>query len=408
MSVAPKRSPRGARAWAVGAMAAGTGAALVAWALRDDAHFAERHLLENYCATHPAGLAMVRAAPFLTGALGGLAALAVAKAVAALARRAQRDGLRALAGALAGLAVAIACSLAVTELYLRHRYGRLALGASSPPGDGREPAMARPDTRLGWTYLPGRTTFVEIAGRRVAYTIDAEGDRAASVDARSDPDLPTLLFAGESIAFGYGLAHDETIPFLVGRELGVQAVNLAGVGYGNDQAYLRLLDALPRYRHPLAIVTLFLPDQIRRNVDLWRPRLALAEGGAFALVPPSIGLRLAKLFQALPFHGGDALRVTAAVLSATARTARDRGALPLFVVTNYGPACLHDGGGESFVVEELFVRQHLPFVRVDLGPEDRLPGIFERHPSARGAMAIAAAVERALAERLPARGTGAR
>jgi lysophospholipase L1-like esterase len=47
-------------------------------------------------------------------------------------------------------------------------------------------------------------------------------------------------------------------------------------------------------------------------------------------------------------------------------------------------------------VNELFVRQGLPFVRVDLGPEDRLPGILEDHPNPRGARAIAAAVERAL------------
>jgi hypothetical protein len=46
------------------------------------------------------------------------------------------------------------------------------------------------------------------------------------------------------------------------------------------------------------------------------------------------------------------------------------------------------------------VRQGLSFVRVDLAPEDRLPGLVERHPNARGARAIAAAVERALAERL--------
>jgi hypothetical protein len=36
---------------------------------------------------------------------------------------------------------------------------------------------------------------------------------------------------------------------------------------------------------------------------------------------------------------------------------------------------------------KLFVRQGLPFVRVDLAPEERLPGIVERHPNARGAVA---------------------
>jgi hypothetical protein len=103
-----------------------------------------------------------------------------------------------------------------------------------------------------------------------------------------------------------------------------------------------------------------------------------------------------KLLGQLPYHGEEALRVTAAILRATAAAARDRGAEPLFVVTNYGPPCLPDEDGEPWIVGELLVRQGLPFVRVDLGPEDLLPGPFEDHPSGRGALKIASAVERAL------------
>ncbi len=392
-------------AWAVRGVVAGAGAGLVLYGLLADGHWAERHVLTSYCATNPAEWVLGRALPWIALALGVLAST---KLAAVLARRAQRASLRGRAGTLVGIAIAIAGSVAVTELHMRRLYERLALGGPASPSGGREVPMARPDPRLGWSYFPERTTWVQIGGRRLAYAIDAEGDRAASVDDRSDPDRPTVVFTGESIAFGYGLAYEETIPFLVGRDLGVQAINLAVVGYGNDQAYLRLLDALPKYRHPVAIVTLFVPNQIRRNVDDWRPRLALAPDGALALVPPSTGPRIAKLLQALPFHGDDALRVTAAVLRATAQTARARGAFPLFVVTNYGSACLRDDGDESWVVKELFVRQGLPFVRVDLGPEDRLPGLYERHPSLRGTRAIAAAVERALSEHLGTRTVGAR
>ena len=244
---------------------------------------------------------------------------------------------------------------------------------------------------------------MELSGRRISYAIDAAGDRAGSPDEVPDPARPTILFAGESIAFGWGLHHEETFPFRVGRDLGIQAVNLAVVGYGNDQAHLRVLDALERYRRPVAVVTLFVPSQIRRNVDIWRPRLALGPDGALEIVPASAGLRIAKLLQVLPYHGDDALRVTAAILRATAEAARARGAVPLFVVTNHGAACLHDDGEEAWIVEELFVRQGLPFVRVDLEPQDLLPGLLERHPGPGGARKIAAAVERALSpsERAP-------
>jgi hypothetical protein len=369
------------------------GVALVVWALAADPHWAERHVLRSYCATSDAGWLLARAVRWATGALGLVAFVALAPA---LAPRIGRSATRLRPGSIAGIALAIAASLAVAELYLRRVHDRLLLGARAPLPAERDTPMTRVDPRLGWSYVPGRTTWVELGGRRIAYAIDADGDRAAAADALPDRARPTVLFTGESIAFGYGLHYEETFPAVVGRELAVQTANLAVVGFGNDQAYLRVLDALSRYSHPVAVVTLFVTDQIRRNADIWRPRLVLGRDGALTPAPASTGPRIAKLVQQLPYHGDDALRITAAILRATADAARARGASPLFVVTNYGPACVHDDGDEAWVVNELFVRQGLPFVRVDLGPEDLLPGLFERHPNPRGARAIATAVERAL------------
>jgi len=367
------------------------GAALVGWALVADARWTERHLLGAYCATSGAARVAARVVPWLAAGLGVVAAWKIAPA---LARRAERLRLREAVPLLVGIAAAIAMALGVAEVVARRQYARLMLGGR-PPAAG-DAAMTRPDARLGWSYVPGRTTWTPVAGRTVAYAIDADGDRARASDDHVDPARPTVLFAGESIAFGYGLAYDETFVHLVGAELGVQTANLAVVGYGNDQAYRRVLDALPRFARPLAVVTVFVPDQIARNVDRWRPRLALAADGTLVPVPAAGGPRLLKLLDQLPYHGDEPLRLTAAILGATAKAARARGAVPLFVVTNYGRACLRDGGSEPWVVEELFVRQALPFVRVDLDPEDRLPGLLERHPGARGARKIASAVVRAL------------
>jgi hypothetical protein len=374
------------------AVAAG-GVALVVWAGVADAHWAERHVLPSYCATGPVGWGVARGARWTAAVLG---VLAVVKLAPALARRAPR----ARVSSPWAIAVSVAAALAVTELYLRVLHRRLASG--EPPGAGeRGLAMTRSDPRLGWAHHPARVTWAEVGGRWIAYAIDADGDRAASPDARADPARPTLVFAGESIAFGYGLSYEETFAFRVGRELGVQSVNVAVIGYGSDQAHQRVLDALSRYAHPLAVVTVFIPDQIRRNVDDWRPRLGLDRDGSLVPVPPSAGPRILKLLQQLPYHGDEALRVTAAILRATAAAARARGALPLFVVTNYGPPCRPDAAdGEAWIVDELFVRQGLAYVRVELGPEDRLPGAFEDHPSARGAEKICAAVARALEQRL--------
>jgi hypothetical protein len=386
-----------ATAWGARLAISVAGAALVLWAATADAHWAERHVLPGYCATSvPEDLAL----PGLRGAAAALGVVAVLLLAPAVGRRLRGATLRWPFAGFAGVAVAVAASLGTGELIMRRLHERIAVGAQAR-AEGGAP-MTRVDPRLGWAYLPGRTTWAEVGGRRVSYAIDAEGDRAASPDRLPDPDRPTILFAGESIAFGYGLAFEETFPFLVGRDLGVQAVNLAVVGYGSDQAHLRVLDALERVRRPLAVVTLFVPGQIRRNVDVWRPRLALRPDGGIAPVPPSSGPRLARLLEQLPYHGDDALRVTAAILRATAEAARSRGALPLFVVTNYGPACLRERDEEPWIVEELFVRQALPFVRVDLEAGDLLPGLLERHPGPRGSARIAAAVEGALAERLAA------
>ncbi len=374
------------------------GAALVGWALAADARWAERHVLAAYCATSRGEWVVARAVPWLAAAVGLIAMWKLAPAAGKLA---ERVSARKHAGPLARVAVAVVAAVLVGEGIARGLHDRLMLGARATPGDRDGAPMTRFEPRLGWSYVPGRTTWTRLGGRPIAYAIDGEGDRAASSDDRPDPARPTVLFAGESIAFGYGLPWDETFPYLVGHDLGIQAVNLAVVGYGSDQAHLRVLDALPRFARPLAVVTVFIPDQIARNVDPWRARLGLGPDGALVAVPASRGPRIAKLLRQLPWHDDEPLRVTAAILRATAEAARARGAFPLFVVTNYGPACVRDGrDGEAWVVEELFVRQGLPYVRVDLDPEDLLPGLLERHPSERGTRKIASAVERALSHRL--------
>lgn len=379
------------------------GATAVCWALVADPHWAERHVLPSYCPRGAAEWTLAHGIRWIVGTLGLLAAWKLAPAAAHAVRR---GFLRVPAASLLSIALAIAASLGVGEAYMRRQYRHLTGGDPASARATSPGPMTHPDPVLGWSYLPGRTTWTEVGGRRIAYAIDADGNRAGSGDGLPDRARPTLLFSGESIAFGYGLPYEETLPFLVGRDLGAQVVNLAVVGYGSDQAHLRVLEALPRFARPLAVVTLFVPAQIKRNVDPWRPRLTLGPGGALERVPPAGGPRLARLLGQLPYHGDEALRVTAAILRATARAAEARGALALFVVTNYGPACLAAERGEPWVVEELFVRQGLAFVRVDLGPEDLLPGFFEAHPSLSGTRKIAAAVERALTARLGARLAG--
>src|SRR5262249_13217301 len=150
------------------------------------------------------------------------------------------------------------------------------------------------DPRTGWAFVPNRTMVLPPRGRqrRAVYAIDAHGDRAPSQDWVEDPEAPTVILTGESTAVGHGLESPDTI---AGR-LRVQVVNVAEGGYGSDQAHLRAVDALARFKRPVAVVTLVLPVQLHRNIQDDRPRLVV-RGGALVAEPANRSrLRLRRIF----------------------------------------------------------------------------------------------------------------
>jgi hypothetical protein len=236
--------------------------------------------------------------------------------------------------------------------------------------------------------------------------VDAWGDRAQAPQGAPDPDLPSLVVTGESIAAGHGVAYEETFSALMGKDLGLQVVNVACGGYGSDQALLRLGDALERLQRPSAAVITFVPVMLSRNVQDYRARLALREG-ALVLVPPADGffahLRLRDLLvNEVRYLSDRALResiqLTAAILRESASAARRRGAEPLFAVVSIGnrrSLAEHPEGG---LLRELFVDQGLPYVLVDVDPAELLP--WDGHPDAAAHRRIARELVAALRPRL--------
>src|SRR6202030_2088028 len=105
---------------------------------------------------------------------------------------------------------------------------------------------------------PSRTTVLAARGAiPVPYAVDSWGDRAASDQGGPDAERPSLVIAGESIAVGHGLPFEQTFAALLAEQLGLQLVTLGAGGYATDQALLRLEDALPRLRRPVATVMVF-------------------------------------------------------------------------------------------------------------------------------------------------------
>jgi hypothetical protein len=331
-------------------------------------------------------------------AAGAAAGIALVVAAWPVGRALGRAG---LAG-LARIGVALLLALGVSELLLRRG------GGATPEWRAAklEFRIGRVDPVFGWVLLPSRTTAVGPPEHRVSFAVDEWGDRAARAGGAPDPERPSLVIAGESIAVGHGVEYEQTFAALLGHDLGLQVVNTGCGGYGSDQALLRLRDALGKLRRPAAVVVTFVPVMLQRSRQDYRPRLIL-RGGELQFVPPADGffarLRVRDLvLNEMPWLGDGALReatrVNAAILRESARVARERGAEPLFVAISIGPQRKLDDHPEGALLRELFVDQGLPWVLVDVAPDELLP--WDGHPSPAAHARMARAIEAALRPRL--------
>jgi len=251
------------------------------------------------------------------------------------------------------------------------------------------------DPRLGWTWVPGRTGHKTVGGRTIDYSIDTAGYRVSRVDEPVDFERPTILFTGESVMFGEGLTWEESIPAQVGTMMGIQTANLAVHGYGNDQAYLRLQTELPHFRQPVAVVSLFMTALFGRNLDQDRPHL----GPGLVWLPAEQRPRISSLAKLIVPYRADTtvergVTVTRQELCATSDLARERGAIPLLVVLQFG----HEEEPETALRRRILDNASIPYFLVEIDSSWRLS--WDRHPNARAAHAIATAIASELRERL--------
>ena len=185
-----------------------------------------------------------------------------------LGRLVSRVPARTLLANAAPLLLAIALAVGASELVLRHTFrhsGNEVLADEEP--------QRRLDAKLGWVFVPARTGRDTVEGRTIEYAFDSSGYRVWQSAEPVDPELSTVVFTGESIMVGQGLSWEETVPAQVETILGIQSANLAVHGFSTDQAYIRLSAELPRFRRPVAVVSLFAPGLFNRNMDEDRPHL---------------------------------------------------------------------------------------------------------------------------------------
>jgi hypothetical protein len=373
-------SPRGpvSRPIAETAIAA-AGVALVATTIAANQSWLDRHFLPSFFLPRHW---YVLIESTVRGVVCGVGVLLVfgRSRLARLMARAWRTALR--------VAVAAVLAIVAGEVTLRRVQPRPTewLVADEEP-------RRQVDSQLGWVLASARAGRSRIGGRTIEYAIDAAGDRVQRVADPVDPGRPTVVFAGESVMFGEGLTWDESIPAQVGAALGIQSANLAVHGYSTDQMYLRLTRELPRFTHPDAVVSIFMTELFGRNLDVDRPHL----GPGLVWRPAVQAPRLVSLAGLLAPYRRDTtvdlgVRMTQDVLRAITRLAQSRGAAALVVVPQFG----REDDVQRALRERIFA-DDIPQLLVRLDPDWRLP--WDRHPNARGAQAIAAAVATRLRRR---------
>jgi lysophospholipase L1-like esterase len=362
---------------------------VIAW--RANLRWCERHMMPFYFALTPD---LVRSAHLwrCTAFLIGVVFVGVLRPI--IGRWVQKLGGREALATSARYGVAIFFALGVSELGMRHFNWPRASAAEQIPAELR---IAQPDNRYGWVFVgPGRTE-IHRDNRVVNYDINADHNRASAVTDLPDPSKPTILFAGESITAGFGLEWDETFPALVGAALDAQVVNLGMHAYANTQSFARLADALPRFEHPIAIISMFLASILMRMDSYDHPHLVFHADDTFDLFPPPHpfwkDLHLLQVAANLvPYnpHADETLALAAKIFKRTADLANARGAKIIFVGPRFG-----ESRGDAYLIDELFTKQSLPFLDVDVGPE-RLPN--DVHPAQAGTRKIADAIVAALAK----------
>ncbi len=376
--------------FAVEAIVIAVAAFVLAWVWRADLRWFERHYLLFYWARD----ASERRTAILWRLAGGVVAAALLFVVRPIAGRwAGRRSARELAHASGPTVVALVLALVASEIGLRvlhlprraHKLGTIEI------------QIGELDARYGWRFVASRATTIPTGGRAIEYAIDADHDRAPSIGAVPDFTRPTILFTGESITAGHGLHWDETFAAGVGRALDLQVVDLGVHGYGSDQAFLRLSDALPRLERPVATVTFFFSLMVWRMTLDDHPHVVF-DGVTPRLVSPHGFFHDLHLSQAargiFEYRDDTALETAKAIFRETARMSLARGAKPFFVCPSFG---YPEPRGDRWILDELFTNQGLACLDVDVG-DDPIPG--DNHPTARSIAKLTVALTDAMKERL--------
>jgi hypothetical protein len=363
----------------------GSGLLLLAQAWQMDTQWAERHFLPVWTWTWEVQLRILLVLRLVIAAAG----LGVLMRLRPWFVRACAEGrAREASGSALRIALAVVAALVATELVLRTQTWR----AAQEQWNLNEPLRIR-DREYGWGFAPNHAGTVELDGRTVHYVTGSFGYRMPRPGMAPDFVRPTIVFAGESVIFGYGLDWQDTIPARVQSITGIQTANIAIHAHATDQAYLRLRRELPRFAHPVAVVIPFMPRLLERNLDVDKPHLDDRLRWQPAQPPPlrlvELARRLMRFRAPAAIASGEAQ--TTKVLKASVALAEARGTRAIVLVPQYLP----ETAPERRIRHDVLDRAGIRYLLVPIPPQWRSP--THDHPTREGAAVLAKAVSSAIA-----------
>lgn len=348
-----------------------------------DHRWIARHMLPDLIVPLRYRVLMIDVERVLLVILGGVLAFVLVPRIDGAIHRGQG---RQLAQRAAWIALALVLAALGSEAAMRWVTWR----HDQPWRIDREP-LRRANARYGWENVPGRAVVDTFYSPAIHYAVDAGGHRVSALAQPIDYRRPSILFLGESIMFGAGLNWADTIPGRVQSATGLQSANLAVNGFATDQAHLRLREEIARFAQPVAVVAIFGPALMERNIRHNKPWLDADLGWH----PAESEWRLHHLFRFLvPLHKTATIRTATAaarsVLCADQAIARAHGARLIVLV----PTFLPEAPGEAALRRAVLDGADLTVVQVALDPSWHVASDY--HPDARADRLMAAAIVKRL------------
>ena len=134
--------------------------------------------------------------------------------------------------------------------------------------------MHQPHATRGWALKPN----ISITKNGKTYTSNSDGFRSL-YEFHDDPNKYEVLIIGDSFTFGDGIDDSVTWPHLLQQlDKDLNVFNLGGSGYGIDQMYITLSEAISQY-HPKLVVAAFIDNDLHRSLldfrDYKKPRFVI-------------------------------------------------------------------------------------------------------------------------------------